>query len=144
MIKRVDNLKRLVGEKASIVDKLESEYEDMNHTINSYLEMNKDQESRSKVKDVKVEKNDKDCLVFHGVMLDDMERMTADEDISRNFLDHNIKKLLQAEWDIECTAPFKHVFRFNITLITLIITFQAFGNNIGSKLESLPEVCNVN
>merc|ERR1719166_856966 len=39
--------------------------------------------------------------------------MTADEDIRRNFLDHNIKKLLQAEWDIECTAPFKHVFRWS-------------------------------
>ena len=40
-----------------------------------------------------------------------MELMSRDEDIKKNFLDHNIKKLLKSEWDIECVRPFKHVFR---------------------------------
>ena len=49
--------------------------------------------------------------MFHGVDVDDMERMTGDPDIRKNFLDHNIKKLLKSEWGIECCVPFKHVFR---------------------------------
>ena len=60
------------------------------------------------------EKPERDCLVFHGVDVDDMERMTGDPDIRKNFLDHNIKKLLKSEWGIECSVPFKHVFRFGI------------------------------
>merc|ERR1719336_1767759 len=41
-----------------------------------------------------------------------MELMSRDEDIKKNFLDHNIKKLLKSEWDIDCSRPFKHVFRW--------------------------------
>ena len=59
----------------------------------------------------RAEKPERDCLVFHGVVVDDMERMTGDEDIRKNFLDHNIKNLLKSEWGIECSVPFKHVFR---------------------------------
>ena len=55
--------------------------------------------------------NIKDCLVFHGVAVDQMETMSGDDDIKKNFLDHNIKKLLSSEWGIQCSAPFKHVFR---------------------------------
>ena len=60
----------------------------------------------------KVDTENKDCLMFHGVMKDEMEEETGDEEIKKNFLDHNIKKLLENEWGIECTAPFKHVFRY--------------------------------
>ena len=56
--------------------------------------------------------------MFHGVDVDDMERMTGDPDIRKNFLDHNIKKLLKSEWGIECSVPFKHVFRYyNVTML---------------------------
>ena len=46
------------------------------------------------------------------LQVDDMELMSRDEDIKKNFLDHNIKKLLKSEWDIDCGRPFKHVFRW--------------------------------
>lgn len=52
-----------------------------------------------------------DCLMFHGVEKDTMEEMSKDEEIKKNFLDHNIKKLLLTEWDIDCSAVFTHVFR---------------------------------
>ena len=48
---------------------------------------------------------------FHGVSKDEMEEESGDDEIKKNFLDHNIKKLLLNEWGIECNAPFKHVFR---------------------------------
>ena len=59
----------------------------------------------------RVETENKDCLMFHGVLKDEMEEGTEDEELKKNFLDHNIKKLLKNEWGIECTTPFKHVFR---------------------------------
>ena len=31
--------------------------------------------------------------------------------MNKNFLEHNIKKLLSSDWGIECNAPFRHVFR---------------------------------
>ena len=49
--------------------------------------------------------------MFHGVEKDTMEEMSKDEEIKKNFLDHNIKKLLLTEWDIDCSAVFTHVFR---------------------------------
>ena len=49
--------------------------------------------------------------MFHGVEKDTMEEMSKDEEIKKNFLDHNIKKLLLIEWDIDCSAVFTHVFR---------------------------------
>ena len=60
----------------------------------------------------KMESENKDCLMFHGVIKDDMEKETADIEIRKNLLDHNIKNLLLNEWGIECRAPFKHVFRY--------------------------------
>ena len=110
---RVEGLKREVREKESIVDKLESEYEIMNETIGSYLRHKEGQEGGTEGRKVSRSeiKNEKDSLVFHGVQVDDMELMSRDEDIKKNFLDHNIKKLLKSEWDIDCSRPFKHVFR---------------------------------
>ena len=55
--------------------------------------------------------DDRDCLMFHGVAKDEMEEGSGDDDIKKNFLDHNIKKLLSNEWGIEYDAPFKNVFR---------------------------------
>ena len=110
---RVEGLKREVREKESIVDKLESEYEIMNETIGNYLKHKEGQEGGTEGRKVSRSeiKNEKDSLVFHGVQVDDMELMSRDEDIKKNFLDHNIKKLLKSEWDIDCSRPFKHVFR---------------------------------
>ena len=31
--------------------------------------------------------------------------------MNKNFLEHNIKKLLSSDWGIECNSPFRHVFR---------------------------------
>ena len=99
----------------------------MNEVINNYVEMSRNKDfgagiindekpvnnfwsvSRSESRN---DKPERDCLVFHGVDVDDMEKMTGDQDIRKNFLDHNIKKLLKSEWGIECSVPFKHVFRF--------------------------------
>ena len=107
-------LKKEVKEKESIINKLESEYEVMNDTIGSYMRHRETEgEDTERRKPSKPEiRNDKDSLVFHGVQVDDMELMSRDEDIKKNFLDHNIKKLLKSEWDIECVRPFKHVFRW--------------------------------
>ena len=58
-----------------------------------------------------MENDNKDCLMFHGVAKDDMEEGSGDDEIKKNFLDHNIKKLLLNEWGIECSALFKHIFR---------------------------------
>ena len=33
------------------------------------------------------------------------------KEMNKNFLEHNIKKLLSSDWGIECNSPFKHVFR---------------------------------
>ena len=109
----VEVLKKEVKEKESIISKLESEYEVMNETIGSYMRHRETEgQDTERRKPSKPEiRNDKDSLVFHGVQVDDMELMSRDEDIKKNFLDHNIKKLLKSEWDIECVRPFKHVFR---------------------------------
>ena len=130
----MDTLKQLVREREVKVGRLETEVgniymitprndvymndngkvEHMNNTITTYLDLanRENMSTPAGRKESKPEKPEKDCLVFHGVKVDDMERMTGDEDIRKNFLDHNIKNLLRAEWDIECAAPFKHVFRW--------------------------------
>merc|ERR1712038_1745153 len=115
LINKVDTLKQLVREREVKVGRLETEVEHMNNTITTYLDLanRENMSTPAGRKESKPEKPEKDCLVFHGVKVDDMERMTGDEDIRKNFLDHNIKNLLRAEWDIECAAPFKHVFRWS-------------------------------
>ena len=35
-----------------------------------------------------------------------------DPDIRKNFLEHKVKSLLEEKWDIDCTAVFKHVLRW--------------------------------
>ena len=114
LTEKVEVLKKEVKEKESIISKLESEYEVMNDTICSYMrhrETEGQETERRKPSKPEI-RNDKDSLVFHGVQVDDMELMSRDEDIKKNFLDHNIKKLLKSEWDIDCVRPFKHVFRW--------------------------------
>jgi hypothetical protein len=55
---------------------------------------------------------EKDALVFHGVEVDKMEQEAAgDKEVNRNFLEHNIKKLLKSVWGIPCTAAFTHAYR---------------------------------
>ena len=36
----------------------------------------------------------------------------GDADIKKNFMVHKIQSLLEDKWDLECSASFKHVFRF--------------------------------
>ena len=64
--------------------------------------------------------NDKDSLVFHGVDMDMLEEQTSSDnpDIRKNFMDHKIRSLLATKWEIECSATFKHVFRYRLGLIT--------------------------
>ena len=58
---------------------------------------------------------EKDALVFHGVEVDKMEQEAGgDKEVNRNFLEHNIKKILRSVWGIQCTAVFTHAYRSNI------------------------------
>ena len=53
-----------------------------------------------------------DALVFHGVELDLMEQEVAgDKEVNKNFLEHNIKKLLKSVWGIQCSAALTHAYR---------------------------------
>ena len=56
--------------------------------------------------------NTKDSLVFHGIKKDAMEKSTEEDfEVEKNFLEHNIRKLLKKEWGIDFKAPFKHFSR---------------------------------
>merc|ERR1719220_1727974 len=87
LTEKVEVLKKEVKEKESIINKLESEYEVMNDTIGSYMRHRETEgHDTERRKPSKPEiRNDKDSLVFHGVQVDDMELMSRDEDIKKNF-----------------------------------------------------------
>ena len=54
----------------------------------------------------------KDSLVFHGIEKDAMEKSTEEDiEVEKNFLEHNIRKLLKKEWGIEFKANFQHFSR---------------------------------
>ena len=53
----------------------------------------------------------KDGLAFHGILMDSMETSSKREDLRRNFLDHNIRKILQKEWNIYFRAKFAIITR---------------------------------
>ena len=56
--------------------------------------------------------NSKDSLVFHGIEKDAMEKSSeGDVEVEKNFLEHNIRKLLEKEWGIDFKAPFRHFSR---------------------------------
>ena len=58
------------------------------------------------------EEADKDALVFHGVPKDSMEQEVGeDPEVNKNFLEHNIKKMLKSVWSIETSAHLTHVYR---------------------------------
>ena len=84
----------------------------MDNTVNDFMNQKGEQGDKVQADIDRMENDNKDCLMFHGVSKDEMEEGTGDEDIKKTFLDHNIKKLLLHEWGIECSAPFKHVFRY--------------------------------
>ena len=67
-MEKIEKLRQKVQEKEEFVGKLESEYEEMNRTINSYIELSSsnEKEGKSEIK----KGNEKDCLVFHGVKVD--------------------------------------------------------------------------
>ena len=53
----------------------------------------------------------KDGLAFHGIVMDSMETSSKTEDLRRNFLDHNIRKILKKEWNIYFRAKFTIITR---------------------------------
>ena len=53
----------------------------------------------------------KDGLAFHGILMDSMETSSKTEDLRRNFLDHNIRKILKKEWNIYFRAKFVIITR---------------------------------
>ena len=91
----------------------------MDATVVKYKDVvEKQEEANNEQENVKeVEKDDlnlnKDSLVFHGVALDKLEEETKIDDsaIKKNFIEHKIRSIMKAEWGIECSASFKHVFR---------------------------------
>ena len=70
-MKKVENLRTRVKERRETVETLENEFGEMNETIQSYLSLN---DSKDVAKDDSTKPgNDRDCLVFHGVKVDNME-----------------------------------------------------------------------
>ena len=65
----------------------------------------------------------KDSLVFHGVAFDKLEEETKQDDaaIKKNFIEHKIRSIMKSEWGIDCNASFKHVFRYILTRLCLLI-----------------------
>ena len=53
----------------------------------------------------------KDGLAFHGILMYSMETSSKTEDLRRNFLDHNIRKILKKEWNIYFRAKFTIITR---------------------------------
>ena len=53
----------------------------------------------------------KDGLAFHGIVMDSMETSSKTEDLKRNFLDHNIRRILKKEWNIYFKAKFAIITR---------------------------------
>ena len=83
----------------------------MDSTVTDFLRQKGEDKNQADTDKNNMENDNRDCLMFHGVSKDEMEEESGDDEIKKNFLDHNIKKLLLNEWGIECNAPFKHVFR---------------------------------
>ena len=57
------------------------------------------------------------------------EEVGEDPEVNKNFLEHNIKKMLKTVWAIETSAHFTHVYRLtkcprNIYLLNNYITLQ--------------------
>ena len=52
-----------------------------------------------------------DGLAFHGIVKDSMETSSKTEDLRRNFLDHNIRRILKKEWNIYFRAKFVIITR---------------------------------
>ena len=53
--------------------------------------------------------------MFHGVEKDVMEEEVGeDPEVNKNFLEHNIKRLLKNIWGVETNGIFSHVYRLTI------------------------------
>ena len=89
----------------------------MSSTVREFLA--KKDESENQSDDILQEKyeNNKDSLVFHGIEKDAMEKSTEGNiEVEKNFLEHNIRKLLKKEWGIDFQAPFRHFSRLEVSL----------------------------
>ena len=75
------------------------------------------------VEEVTQQPTEKDGLAFHGISMDSMETSSKTEDLKRNFLDHNIRKILKKEWNIFFRAKFDIITR-KVFLIFFILYFS--------------------
>ena len=83
----------------------------MTDVVREFIAKKDDNEIEENIAKVKYE-NMKDSLVFHGIEKDTMEKTTeGDIEVEKNFLEHNIRKLLKKEWGVDFKAPFKHFAR---------------------------------
>ena len=57
------------------------------------------------------EEHRKDGLAFHGIFIDSMEKSSKTQDLKRNFLEHNVRRLLKKEWNIESRVKFGNITR---------------------------------
>ena len=51
------------------------------------------------------------------------------QEMNKNFLEHNIKKLLSSDWGIECNSPFRHVFRCIVSVANFSSEIQPQNRN---------------
>ena len=83
----------------------------MTGTVKAFLAKNDDEEDLLE-NNPQLKPEIKDSLVFHGIEKDAMEKSSeGDVEVEKNFLEHNIRKLLKKEWGIDFKAPFLHFSR---------------------------------
>ena len=84
----------------------------MTSTVKEFLAKKDEKEDEENIIRTKYE-NEKDRLVFHGIEKDTMEKNTeANQEVAKNFLEHNIRKILKKEFGVDFRAPFKHFSRY--------------------------------
>ena len=83
----------------------------------------------------------KDGLAFHGIAMDSMETSSKTEDLKRNFLDHNIRRILKKEWNIYFKAKFAIITRFvKLKLTCYFLILLKFRYEKGPQLNGLDPI----
>ena len=93
---------------------LKDEVEMMRTTIEEFLSLNSRLLSDSGPAQVECDwpqQTEKDGLAFHGVFKDTMETSSKTLDMRRNFLDHNVRRILKKEWNLDFRAKFRNIAR---------------------------------
>ena len=85
----------------------------MRTTIEDFISLTGESSPSTKVPEEEAaQPTQKDGLAFHGISKDSMETSSKTEDLKRNFLDHNIRKILKKEWNIYYRAKFDIITRY--------------------------------